>query len=47
MPLKKGKSQATFKSNVREMIKSGHPKKQALAAAYSQKRSSSPKKRKY
>lgn len=44
MPLKKGKSEATFKSNVREMIKAGHPQKQALAAAYSQKRSSTSKK---
>ena len=46
MPLKKGKSEATFKSNVKEMIKSGHPQKQALAAAYSQKRSSASKKNK-
>ena len=35
MPLEKSKSEAAFKSNVAEMIKSGHPKEQALAAAYS------------
>jgi hypothetical protein len=38
MPLKKGKSKETFKSNVREMVKAGHPQKQALAAAYRQQR---------
>jgi hypothetical protein len=43
MPLKKGKSEATFKSNVKEMIKAGHPQKQALAAAYAQKRKSAKK----
>ena len=43
MPLKKGKSKATFKSNVREMMHSGYPQKQALAAAYSQARKSSAK----
>lgn len=40
MPLKSGKSKKAFQSNVREMIKSGHPKKQALAAAYRKQRSS-------
>jgi len=36
MPLKKGKSQATVSYNIREMIKSGHPRSQAIAAAMSQ-----------
>lgn len=44
MPLKKGKSKAAFKSNIREMVKSGHPVKQAVAAAYSMKRKSGAKK---
>ena len=35
MPLKRGISRKTFSSNVREMVKSGHPVKQAVAAAYS------------
>lgn len=34
MPLHKGKSEATFKQNVREMVNAGHPVKQAVAAAY-------------
>jgi len=46
MPLKKGTSQKTFSSNVREMVHAGHPVKQAVAAAYSQKRSSAQKKKK-
>ena len=33
MPLKKGKSKATIKSNIKEMIASGHPAKQAVAAS--------------
>ncbi len=43
MPLKKSKSEAAFKSNIREMVKSGHPVKQSVAAAYSVKRKSKPK----
>lgn len=34
MPLNKSKSKAAFKSNVSEMVKSGHPRDQALAASY-------------
>jgi hypothetical protein len=35
MPLKKGKSQETISSNIKEMIHAGHPKDQAVAAALS------------
>lgn len=33
MPLKKGKSKAVVSANIREMMHSGHPQKQAIAAA--------------
>jgi len=38
MPLKSGKSPATFKSNIRTEVKSGAPVKQAVAIAYAKKR---------
>lgn len=38
MPLKKGKSKKTFQYNLKQELKSGKPKKQALAIAYAQKR---------
>lgn len=34
MPLKKGSSDKIRMENAKEMIKAGHPIKQALAAAY-------------
>lgn len=40
MPLKRGKSKATISSNVREMVKAGHPHKVAVAAALSTARKS-------
>lgn len=48
MPLKKGKSKKIVSENISEMIHSGHPKKQAVAAALSNARKSGakiPKKR--
>jgi hypothetical protein len=44
MPLRAGRSADTRNKNIREMINSGHPPKQAVAAAYRKQRESKPKK---
>lgn len=43
MPLHKGKSRKVIGENIGEMIKSGHPKKQAVAAALNEARESGAK----
>ena len=43
MPLKKGKSSKVIGSNIKEMEKSGHPKKQAIAASLNEARESGAK----
>jgi hypothetical protein len=45
MPLKKGTSKKTRQENIEEMITSGHPVKQAVAAGYEQQRRSKRKKK--
>ncbi len=44
MPLKRGTGKAVFRTNIREMVKAGYPVKQAVAAAFREKRSSAAKK---
>jgi len=43
MPLKKGASKKVISENIREMVHSGHPRKQAVAAALDQARKSGAK----
>ena len=44
MPLVKGTSKAAFRKNVATEVKAGRPVKQAVAIAYSTKRSAAAKK---
>lgn len=43
MPLKRGTSKAVQSANIREMLRSGHNPKQAVAAALNQARKSGAK----
>jgi ribosomal protein L12E/L44/L45/RPP1/RPP2 len=43
-PLKKGTSAKTREQNIKEMIRAGHPPRQAVAAAYDQQRRAAGKK---
>ena len=43
MPLKQGRSKATVSRNIEEMMKAGHPQKQAVAASLNQARKSGAK----
>lgn len=38
MPLKRGKSKRVVSANIRELVRSGYPQKQAVAIALHQKR---------
>lgn len=46
MPLKSGSSKKVISQNIREMIHSGHPQKQAVAAALNNARRSRRKRKK-
>ena len=46
MPLKKGKSQKVIGSNIKEMIASGHPREQSIAASLNTARKSNGQKNK-
>lgn len=43
MPLEKGKSRKVIGHNIKEMEESGHPRRQAIAAALSEARKSGAK----
>lgn len=43
MPLHTGKSKKVIGENIKEMVKSGHPQKQAVAAALNEARRSGAK----
>lgn len=45
MPLRAGSSAATRSANIAEMIRAGHPRNQAIAAAYRKQRESKRKHR--
>jgi hypothetical protein len=46
VPLKKGKSRSVISHNISEMVHSGHPRKQAVAAALKKAGKSRKRKRK-
>jgi ribosomal protein L12E/L44/L45/RPP1/RPP2 len=45
MPLIRGKSKKTREENIKEMIRSGRPPAQAIAAAYTEQREAAERKR--
>lgn len=46
MPLKSGNDPETIRQNVHEMVRAGHPVKQAVAAALAKAKDTAPKKKK-